>query len=279
MTIKQGTITYRAALPAAGYWTGQVVGLTTTGVHYYWDGAAWNAIGAGGGAGPMGPQGPPGEAGPQGEDGGMGVPGLQGNPGSAGAAGAAGAMGPPGLDGVDGADGDMGVPGIPGAAGAAGAAGAQGPPGLDGETIEPLMIPGPQGPAGTSGGGGAATTVEPLLASTATFRGSFTITDAAISATSKVLVWQAPGPYDGKGVRTDEAELTRIDIQSVTPAAGSALVRWETPPEYGLRLDPRMQGGTATPTNPKDPQAVVAGTVRRVGVVRGKVKFHYVVFS
>ena len=109
MTIKQGTITYRTALPVAGYWTGQVVGLTTTGVHYYWDGAAWNAIGAGGGAGPMGPQGPPGEAGPQGEDGGMGVPGPQGNPGSAGAAGAAGAMGPPGLDGIDGADGDMGV--------------------------------------------------------------------------------------------------------------------------------------------------------------------------
>jgi hypothetical protein len=195
-------------------------------------------------------------------------------------AGPTGERGPPGVDGIDGQDGADGPHGADGAAGAPGAAGAMGPPGLDGETIEPLMIPGPAGPAGAPGGGGAsAATVEPTLAATATFRGSFTITDAAIGTASKVLVWQAPGPYDGKGVRTDEAELSVVQIQSVTPAAGSALVRWQTPPAYGVLPSPRMQGTTATPVNPKDPQAIVTGTVRRVGVVRGKVKFHYVVFS
>jgi hypothetical protein len=80
--------------------------------------------------------------------------------------------------------------------------------------------------AGGGGGGGTATTVEVNLGATAARRGRFTITDAAISGTSKVLCWQAPGPYTGKGTREDEAEMDPVTVDRVVPAAGSAVVHW-----------------------------------------------------
>jgi hypothetical protein len=88
------------------------------------------------------------------------------------------------------------------------------------------MIPGPVGPTGAAGSGGAsATTVEKNLGATAINQGTFTITDAAILATDKVLVTQAPGPYTGKGTRADEAQMDTISCIAV-PAAGSATVYW-----------------------------------------------------
>lgn len=128
-----------------------------------------------------------------------------------------------------------------------------------------------------SGGSAAATTVEVNLGSTASFRGTFTITDAAIDASKKVLAWQAPGPYTGKGTRADEAEMQPVQVVTVVPGAGSALVYWQTPPMETQQRVPSVAGDPAS--NMKDPQAVVAGPNCRIGRVRGNVKFSYSVFA
>lgn len=126
---------------------------------------------------------------------------------------------------------------------------------------------------GTAPGAPAGTTIEVDLGATATWRGRFTITDAAISGTSKVLCWQAPGAYTGKGTRADEAELAPVSIVAVNPAAGSATAYWETPPMITRASQP-MGNGTL-----KDVQAIAAGHARRLGKVRGNVKFSYMVLS
>lgn len=229
---------------------------------------------------------PPAEFTADGEDGEPGPPGPRGDTGPLGPTGAVGApglAGPPGLDGVDGEPGPPGPPGERGAGGAAGASGAAGvagppgPPGIDGLDGEagppgPKGDTGPTGPAG--GGGGSATTVEVDLGATAVFRGQFTITDAAISGTSKVLCWQAPGPYTGKGTRADEAEMQPVSVIAVEPAAGAAVVKWQTPPMLAAaqvvpsgRLDVAIVDEMA--------QRPTLG--RRIGRVRKNVKFTYMV--
>jgi hypothetical protein len=94
-----------------------------------------------------------------------------------------------------------------------------------------------------------AATVEVNLGNTPVWRGKFTVTDGAISTVSKILVWQAPGPYTGKGTRADEAEMQPVQVIAVQPLTGSAGVMWQTPP-------------------------LLSGN-RRLGRVRGNVKFHY----
>lgn len=135
--------------------------------------------------------------------------------------------------------------------------------------------------ASAASGSMTATTVEVDLGSTAKFAGKFTITDASIGATSKVMVWQAPGPYTGKGTRADEAELQPVSIISVEPAAGSAVVKWQTPPIVVNEQAPRMGGQPASAIIPgaKDPAAVGPGPARRIGRVRGNVKFSYAIFA
>jgi Repeat of unknown function (DUF5907) len=130
----------------------------------------------------------------------------------------------------------------------------------------------------SGGGGSSATTVETDFGSTAQFTGKFTITDAAITGTSKVLCWQAPGPYTGKGTRADEAELQPVLVMSVEPGTGSAVVKWQTPPMIIMQPSPKMGGGTAT-SIPKDPQAVTSAQASRRGKARGNVKFSYMVLS
>jgi hypothetical protein len=135
--------------------------------------------------------------------------------------------------------------------------------------------------SGGGGGGASATTVEVNLGSTATWRGKFTITDAAIGATNKVHVWQAPGPYTGKGTRADEAEMQPVKITAVEPAAGSATVYWETPPLISMN--------SVVPGGRRDAPSTAAGMDARymdiprvpvrLGKVRGNVKFSYVIFS
>lgn len=256
--------------------------------------------GGGDGDGDAGPPGPQGEIGPpgptgasaqstfyafDGEDGEDGLPGLTGPQGFPGTTGGAGPPGSPGIDGLDGEPGlDSFIPGPPGAAGTIGINGLPGPPGMDAEEPDyPLIIPGPTGPQGPAGGGGgSATTVEVDLGSTATWRGRFTITDAGIGATSKVLVWQAPGPYTGKGTRADEAELAPVSIIAASPAVGTAQVYWETPPMISERKNSQMAFlniGTTVLNSPKDPQAINQGPVSRIGKVRGNIKFTYLVFA
>lgn len=242
--------------------------------------------------GPQGSSGNPGMPGLDGEDGEDGLPGLQGPQGFPGSIGSAGPPGIPGIDGIDGEDGEDGIPGPIGLTGSIGPQGIQGingipgPPGLDAEEPEiPYIIPGPMGPQGPAGGGGgSATTIEVNLGATATWRGRFTITDAAITSAKKILCWQAPGPYTGKGTRADEAEFQPVSIVSVIPAAGSAIVDWQTPPIIAMRMIPRSQNctttaGTNVVVNPKDPQAVAWGFSKRIHRVRGNVKFNYLVFS
>ena len=139
--------------------------------------------------------------------------------------------------------------------------------------------------SGGGGGGGSATTIEVDLGSTPVFRGTFTITDAAISAASKVLAWQAPGPYTGKGSRADEAEMAPVQIIAVEPGAGSAIVYWQTPPLAGA-VPYSVSGGDGGRVNQlaqtlqqSGPFSRAAVLNRRVNKVRGNVKFTYQVLS
>lgn len=132
------------------------------------------------------------------------------------------------------------------------------------------------------GGGGSATTVEVDLGSAAT-SGRFTITDAAIGATSKVLCWQAPGPYTGKGTRADEAEMQPVIITAVNPAAGSAVVYWQTPPMITMYAEPkdsnRRDFNSALTFTALNRNVFPLPTPKRIGKVKGNVKFSYVVFA
>lgn len=116
-----------------------------------------------------------------------------------------------------------------------------------------------------AGGGATATTVEVSVA-TATFAGSFTITDAAITSGSKILCWQAPGPYTGKGTRADEAAMQGVSVLAVEPGTGTAKVRWETPPLTAMQ---RATLGAHDTT----------WKATRLGRVHGNVKFSYLVLT
>lgn len=137
----------------------------------------------------------------------------------------------------------------------------------------------------TGGGSVSATTVEVDLGATPVTRGKFTITDAGISATSKVLVWQAPGPYTGKGTLADEAELAPIRILSVSPATGTAEVRWESKSHVSIvsqMFDNR--GGGNRQNAIILIQAAVDVPERRlqatvIGKIKGNVKFSYMILA
>jgi hypothetical protein len=188
------------------------------------------------------------------------------------------------------AEGEEGPPGPPGRIGVDGAPGPAGPaaptvwlpyPGDDGD--DGMMGPrGPQGAAG-AGGGGSATTVEKDLGSTFVWRGKFTIADAAITSSSKVLVWLAPGPYTGKGTRADEAEMDRISILAVEPGAGVATVYWRSVDGFAPELQKAAMRspqptGTGTFVSQGTLGPAVAGVQVR-GKVAGNFKFTYMVLS
>lgn len=116
-----------------------------------------------------------------------------------------------------------------------------------------------------AGGAASATTVEVALGAV-NFAGSFTITDAAITSGSKILCWQAPGPYTGKGTRADEASMQAVAVIAVEPAAGTARVSWQTPPLAAMR---RATVGALDTT----------WMAVRLGRAGGNVKFSYMVLS
>jgi hypothetical protein len=130
------------------------------------------------------------------------------------------------------------------------------------------------------GGGATATVVEVDLGSTPTFAGKFTITDAAITTTSNVLVWQSHGPYTGKGTQSDEGTMDMIHCLAI-PGSGSAVVHWETAPRQSPMWDKPVgnisRASVSALAPPQDdPQARLY--VGRRGLVKGNVKFAYVVF-
>ncbi len=234
-------------------------------------------IGAGGGGGTTNiTLAVPGEPGADGEPGPPGPPGSIGATG-AGTPGIQGTIGPPGEDGLDGEawsiPGPAGAAGANGSQGLSGVSGPPGPAGEDGET-GPMGPPGATGATGApGGGGGSATTVEVDLGATATWRGKFTITDGAITGTSKVLAWQAPGPYTGKGTRADEAEMQPVSVIAVEPAVGSAVVKWETPPMVAYK--DFGHGPRAAATGTQAAQGLDIIMAQRINRVRGNVKFTY----
>lgn len=259
-----------------------------------------------GARGPAGPQGATGATGATGAAGARGIPGNDGLDGEDGRPGAAGPAGAQGVAGAAGAAGDRGLPGedgVDGEDGLRGATGPQGPAGAPGVTTtvtvfipiepdspeDPLIIPGPagpQGPAGSGGGGGGtATTIEVALGALAT-RGKFTITDGTITATSKVLVWQAPGPYTGKGTSADEAEMAPVQILATEPATGSAIVKWRALGHVAIRPQShdRSHGGRAQIVGAVVTQnAAINDNINSrleavaIGKVGGNVKFSYMV--
>jgi hypothetical protein len=98
-----------------------------------------------------------------------------------------------------------------------------GPPGFwDGEPGDDGMIgppgaTGPQGPAG--GGGGTVTEIEVDFGTKPTFNGRFSVTDAGVSGTSKVVVTESGKIATGR-VASGDAEWDSI-ISAALPAAGS----------------------------------------------------------
>lgn len=264
-------------------------------------------IGRDGRAGAAGLTGPPGIDGLDGEDGRDSIiPGPVGNTGATGI-GTPGITGPPGIDGLDGADGSdgisiigpsgpQGIQGIQGISGSRGEIGPIGIPGLDAEECEISLIPGPMGPRGFTGiqgelgpqgldaeepeypyiipglqgKGSSATIIESNLGSTPTWRGKFTITDALISGSSKVIIQQAPGPYTGKGTRADEAEMDPIFCYA-EPGVGQAIVKWNTLPMITYDgINNNLNTNNLNPSNYLQP-------ARRLGKVKGNVKFQYMV--
>lgn len=139
-------------------------------------------------------------------------------------------------------------------------------------------VSGSVGTITVSGGSGSFTisSIEVNLG-TAAWEGKFVVTDAAVSSSSKINVWQAPGPYTGKGTLADEAAMDPLWCVAA-PGAGTFTVHWKTLPmivpipygDGGGWLD-----GVASSAGKRSEFDVVG--VRRLGRVKGNVKFQYTV--
>lgn len=134
-----------------------------------------------------------------------------------------------------------------------------------------------------AGGAGASWTIhEANFGSVPVSRGSFIITDAAISPTSKIIIQQAPGPYTGKGTRADEAEMDQIAV-TAEPLTGTAIARWRV---LGSMVPMPFNGygginGLGSPGRPNlGVLPVSAAYIQRsimIGRVKGNFKFFYTV--
>lgn len=128
-----------------------------------------------------------------------------------------------------------------------------------------------------AGGAGASwTMVEANFGLTPVSRGSFVITDAAITGSSKIIIQQAPGPYTNKGTRADEAEMDQIYV-TVEPGTGTATARWKvvgfiTPdPTFYQNSSIRSQNILTAA------HAIPPPVIRMKGLVKGNFKFFYTV--
>jgi hypothetical protein len=172
--------------------------------------------------------------------------------------------GPEGPEGPDG----MPIPGPQGIQGIQGLQGIQGMIGDDGQSGEDGFIPGPTGPQGPTGPSLTIKTTEFNVGTTAIFSGSFPVTDASVSASSKILI-QSTGPYTGKGTRADEAMMDIIQAVAL-PGTGTFRVFWEVVPRYRIILDP-FTGYPNVQSWLMNPRQV------RLGKVKGNIKFQYTI--
>ncbi len=135
----------------------------------------------------------------------------------------------------------IGPPGAPGAAGAIGPAGATGPAGPTGAagptgpagSIGPAGASGPAGPAGPAGPTGTAGPVAPVfslevdLGTPARRSGKFIVAVTGQITGTPVHVWQAAGPYSGKGFAgADEAEMDAIEVSARVTSAAQITAFW-----------------------------------------------------
>ena len=127
------------------------------------------------------------------------------------------------------------------------------------------------------GGVGASWTVVEANLGSASWRGKFTVIDASVSPTSKIIIQQAPGPYTGKGTRADEAEMDFISCFAV-PGSGQFDVHWRTMTMMGVSFtDIRgLQPVTGVNTQHGYPSLASLTSVI-LGRVQGNVKFYYTI--
>ena len=187
-----------------------------------------------------------------------------------GATGATGAPGPPGLDGADGTDGAVGPQGNTGATGPAGADGlastVAGPPGIDG-------LDGDVGPQGPPGKGASFLTFETTIGAPAS-QGKFFFIDSNVQRSNTVMMWQAPGPYTGKGTRADEASFAPVTVIAVETLTDGGFVYWKAAETHAV------EDWNTPPLNPSAtvPYPAFVRPLKRVGKVGGNIRFNYLVF-
>lgn len=158
--------------------------------------------------GPPGAPGPEGPAGATGPAGGAGLQGATGATGSQGPIGPAGAVGP------------QGPVGPQGSTGVAGATGPTGPAGATGST-------GPVGPTGPAGPVAPIVTIEVDLGTPVRRSGKFSIAVTGQTVGAPVAIWQAHGPYTGKGFASaDEAEMDAVEVSARVTSATQITAFW-----------------------------------------------------
>jgi hypothetical protein len=128
----------------------------------------------------------------------------------------------------------------------------------------------------------AVTTIEVDLGRTPLSRGTFTVTDAGVTSTTKIMIWQAMSSLTGKGSLADENEMDTLLLKA-TAGTGNFKVNWEA--NEGFVLAPVITGGfvkggilTSRPNTGAYPTADINRLFRTVklGKVVGKFKFNYI---
>lgn len=131
-------------------------------------------------------------------------------------------------------------------------------------------------------GGMVVTTIEVDFGRNPLSRGTFTVTDAEVTSTTKIMIWQAMTPLPGKGSMADENEMDTLLLKA-TAGAGNFKVNWEA--NEGFVLAPVITGGfvnggilTSRPNTGAYPTADTSLLFRTVklGKVVGRFKFNYI---
>lgn len=138
----------------------------------------------------------------------------------------------------------------------------------------PFNTPPVAAPAGTF----AITTIEQNLGSVPAVRGTFIVSNGAVTPASKIVISQAPGPYTGKGTLADESDMDVLRCVAV-PGSGQFTVRWEVLGHVAMRpvaAEGRNTAGVGTAVNAADAPMDRFEPIR-IGKVKGNFKFHYTV--
>jgi len=128
-----------------------------------------------------------------------------------------------------------------------------------------------------SGGSLTVTQIEQNLSATPTWRGKFTVVDAGVTGTSKILIWQAFAELTGKGTLADENEMDTL-IVNAAAGTGQFTVYWQTQPQYVTRIK-ELRGHINNRPNLTNPLNDVGNYTEqvRIGKVKGNFKFNYTI--